>query len=160
MLTTLLFLSSFLTISGWTLNIRSNRIFTLVSRLKGTVDEYNEDGDGELESLEVYNPLKKRARDNRDNLPYYVDILGRTTEGNSLQRLGIFSLDRNTQSGDLVTHKQTNYEVKRVRSLYRFRSGSFELFRKKAEVMEYTRAMEERFLSRVIQIEFSGGDSA
>ena len=126
--------------------------------LPAAAEGASEGGEGEpspteLESLAVWNMKKKRVRDNRDTLPYHVDITSPPP-----RRLGVFNMDKNTASGDLLEHKLRMFEVKRVRCLYKYRSGrGFEMIKKKAEVVEATRVLEEAYLNRVLKIEATTG---
>ena len=65
-------------------------------------------------------------------------------------------MDKNTASGDLLEHKLRMLEVPRC--LYKYRSGrGFEMIKKKAEVVEATRVLEEAYLNRVLKIEATTG---
>lgn len=102
-----------------------------------------------LEKLKVYNAKKNhRLRDNRDSLPYHVSIVSPPPRS-----LGVFALDPNTQSGDLIEHESKHYEVQRVRCLYRYRSGlGYVMTKKMAEAIDFNRIVEEAFLNRVIKL--------
>lgn len=109
-----------------------------------------------LESLKVYNSKSKnKVRDGRESLPYFLDVISPPP-----RRLGCFSLDAATKSGDLVQCESRYYEVARVRSQYRYRSGmGFVMVKKNCDLKEASRAMEERWLGRVMNIEASETNS-
>ena len=89
-------------------------------------------------------------RDNRDSLLYEVSVVRPLPK----RSLGVFNLDRTTQSGDLIEYKTSNYEVKEVRCLYRYRAGiGYVMIRKLAETIEVNRAAEEGYLNRVMKLE-------
>ena len=57
-----------------------------------------------------------------------------------------------------MEYKARQFEVKRVRCHYRFRSGQgYVMTKKQADVVEFTRAMEERWLGRVMKITLDDG---
>eukprot|EP00614_Pseudopedinella_elastica_P004312 CAMPEP_0172596044 /NCGR_PEP_ID=MMETSP1068-20121228/15744_1 /TAXON_ID=35684 /ORGANISM="Pseudopedinella elastica, Strain CCMP716" /LENGTH=178 /DNA_ID=CAMNT_0013394877 /DNA_START=101 /DNA_END=637 /DNA_ORIENTATION=- len=122
------------------------------SQLQLRAKEDGEDVRAEdLEKLRVFSTKRngyKAPRDNRDTLPYYVDVVSPPP-----RRLGIFALASNSVSGDLVEHQQRPYEIQRVRCEYKYQSGKgFVLYRKNAEVIEATRLLEEDWLKRVMNI--------
>mmetsp|Transcript_63916 Transcript_63916/g.128475 ORF Transcript_63916/g.128475 Transcript_63916/m.128475 type:complete len:202 (+) Transcript_63916:168-773(+) len=103
----------------------------------------------DLEKLRVQSSKRGGYRDGRDQLPYYIDVVSPPP-----RRLGIFALDKNTRTGDLVEHMEKNYEVQRVKNKYRYRAGKgFCLFKKEAEVVEANRLLEEKWLTRVFSME-------
>ena len=114
----------------------------------------DEDDVTKLEKLKTRDSAKRfKVRDNRDSLPYYVDVVSPPPS----RPLGVFALDKNTQSGDLVEYGSTNYEVKKVRQLYRYRSGrGMVMIKKAAEVVEASRLLEERWLQRAMKLGESG----
>jgi|AntAceMinimDraft_5_1070358.scaffolds.fasta_scaffold110045_2 hypothetical protein len=108
----------------------------------------------DLESLIVFSSkAKNKVRDGRDSLPYFLDVISPPP-----RRLGVYALDAATRSGDLLECESSYYEVQRVRSLYRYRSGAgFVMVKKYADLKEASRAMEERWLGRVMKIESEQG---
>ncbi len=90
---------------------------------------YSYDEHEEFEALNVFNE-RANPRDKRDALPYWVEV------SPTKRKLGIFSLNRHTRSGDIIAHELAFYQVCRVRCLYRFKDGKFEMFQKLAEVVQ------------------------
>ena len=145
--------------SGSTLQIRKpayerrGRIAILAGEegqdISSDVDEHVQDETSQPKPAKVFNVKKNRIRDNRDTLPYYVDVISPPP-----RRLGVFSMDKNTASGDLLEVKFRMFEVRRVRCLYKYRSGiGYVMVKKGADVVEATRVLEEAYLNRVMQIQ-------
>ena len=134
--------------------LRSRRLQLLKAANEGGAPNEQEEVDPkDLTSLNVFNAKKNRVRDNRDLLPFHVELVTPPP-----QRLGVFALDKNTASGDLLEHRLRMFEVKRVRCLYKYRAGiGFVMFKKAAEVVDANRVLEEAYLNRILQISTAAG---
>ena len=119
-------------------------------RLRAGVNDEDIPDVANLDSLDVFSSIaKNKVRDGRDSLPYFLDVVSPPP-----RRLGVYALDAATRSGDLLECESNYYEVQRVRSKYRYRSGTgFIVVKKNADLKEASRAMQERWLGRVMKIE-------
>jgi len=121
-----------------------------LSRLRVGVNDEDIPDVADLDSLDVFSSkAKNKVRDGRDSLPYFLDVVSPPP-----RRLGVYALDAATRSGDLLECESNYYEVQRVRSKYRYRSGTgFIVVKKNADLKEASRAMQERWLGRVMKID-------
>lgn len=72
----------------------------------------------------------------------------RKTDGSLDRVIGEFSLDKNTNCGDVIEVGETMYEVQKARCQYKYAGGKrFVMVRKILEVKDVTRVAQERILS-------------
>lgn len=94
---------------------------------------------------------KQRPRTKKTNLMGGIatSIYSQTKGGYLEKVLGEFSLDKNTNCGDLVEVGDKEYEVQQARCQYKYAGGQrFVMVRKILEVKEVIRVAEENYLKR------------
>jgi hypothetical protein len=94
---------------------------------------------------------KQQPRTKKTNLMGGIaaSIYSQKKDGSLEKVLGEFSLDKNTNCGDLVEVGDKEYEVQKARCQYKYAGGQrFVMFRKILEVKEVIRVAEENFLKR------------
>lgn len=107
---------------------------------------------------------KRQARDNtrqeRKKTPKKTNLMGgiaasiyTQNDDGALQKiLGEFSLDKNTNCGDLLEVGEREYEVQKARCQYKYAGGKrFVMVRKILEVKEVVRVAEENYLQRQLR---------
>ena len=110
-----------------------------------------------------YTPVSEKKKEARKNTeknkktPKRTDLLGgiaasiyaETNDGSLEKILGEFSLDKNTNCGDLLEVGEKEYEVQKARCQYKYAGGKrFVMVRKVLEVKEVVRVAEENYLKR------------
>ena len=79
-----------------------------------------------------------------------------SVDGSLEQVLGEFKLDKSTQSGDIITVGDVEYEVQVARCQYKYAGGKrFVMVRKILEVKEIARVVQEESIKRALQIDVS-----
>lgn len=87
-------------------------------------------------------------------------IYSRASDGSLHRVLGEFTLDKNTNCGDLIEVGDREFEVQKARCQYKYAGGKrFVMVRKILEVKEVTRIAEENFLKRQFDKSNSDDDS-
>jgi hypothetical protein len=82
----------------------------------------------------------------------YNTIQAEDDHGSLQKILGQFSLDKNTNCGDLLEVGDKEYEVMKARCQYKYAGGKrFVMVRKILEVKEVVRKAEEEYLLRQLQ---------
>mmetsp|Transcript_10666 Transcript_10666/g.15960 ORF Transcript_10666/g.15960 Transcript_10666/m.15960 type:complete len:159 (-) Transcript_10666:56-532(-) len=85
-------------------------------------------------------------KDNRDRLPYDV-----YTAWPPQKKVGRFSLSPCTGCGDMIHHNANTYIIRRVTCHYKFKDGSYKMFKKEAHATELFRAATERIAEKMFQ---------
>uniref|UniRef100_A0A7S2A706 Uncharacterized protein n=1 Tax=Trieres chinensis TaxID=1514140 RepID=A0A7S2A706_TRICV len=86
-------------------------------------------------------------------------IYSRKSDGSLHRVLGEFSLDKNTNCGDLIEVGEREFEVQKARCQYKYAGGKrFVMVRKILEVKEVTRIAEENYLARQLKNSKSDDD--
>ena len=94
---------------------------------------------------------EQRKRPKRTNLMGGIaaSIYSQKDDGSLEKVLGEFSLDKNTNCGDLLEVGDKEYEVQQARCQYKYAGGQrFVMVRKILEVKEVVRVAEENYLKR------------
>ena len=112
----------------------------------------NNEGDWDMSQVQEAIVKKRQGKtfvqhkptDNRDSLLYEV-----YSSAPPRRKLGQYKLHPSTGCGDMIEANLRQYIVRRITCQYKFVGGSFQMYRKEAEVTELMRAAAERIAKRM-----------